>query len=455
LVSESTESFSAALIPNEPACVPCLILQTDGGTPITPRRLVSLGRARAVTLSRAERKGFQVLWASDSVTLELPDRRMSRPHVELTQRGGQWRLEDRDSKNGVFLNGDAAKKAELEDGDVIEVGSTFLLFREQVETAVVDALLAREARGEPVESYSPLMRRGYDELDRIAPSTLPVLLYGETGTGKELAARRVHERSGRAGPFVAVNSAAISGQLAESELFGHVKGAFTGANEDRLGLIRASSGGTLFFDELAELERGLQSKLLRVLQEREVLPVGAHQPVSVDLRVVGATWRDLMALVGSGAFREDLLARLSGYRLELPPLRERREDLGALMATLLERQLGERAARIRFAREAVRALFACDWPRNVRQLEKALERAVMLAPGDSVELEHLPEEIREAERAASDGSDAAVKIRLEQALAEHAGNVSAVARDFGKERKQVRRWCRRFGIDLSRFRPGT
>jgi transcriptional regulator with GAF, ATPase, and Fis domain len=287
------------------------------------------------------------------------------------------------------------------------------------------------------------------------------MLQGETGTGKELAARALHTWSGRGGPFVAVNCGALPEQLAESELFGVRRGAFTGAVEDRPGLVRSSSGGTLLLDEVGELPSLLQVKLLRVLQENEVQPVGAAQPVRVDLRVVTATHRDLAALVEEGGFRRDLFARLTGLEVEIPPLRDRRVDLGLLIPALL-RRAGAPAA-VHFSREAGRALFHWSWPHNVRELEKALALAVALAGDGRIELSHLPEVVRTAPEPRPDPmaghavrplSEADVTRRTEliEQLRAHHGNVSAVAREMGVARMQIQRWCRRFHLDPASFR---
>ena len=258
-----------------------------------------------------------------------------------------------------------------------------------------------------------------------------------------------------------MNCGALPEQLAESELFGVRRGAFTGAVEDRPGLVRASSGGTLLLDEVGELPAMLQVKLLRVLQENEVQPVGAAQPVRVDLRVVTATHRDLTALVEEEVFRSDLFARLTGLEVEIPPLRDRTADLGLLIPALLRRAGAPPG--VRFSREAARALFRWSWPHNVRELEKALALAVALAGDGRIELAHLPEVVRTAPeprpdqmvgRAVRPLSDADVSRRTEliELLRAHHGNVSAVARQLGVARMQIQRWCRRFHLDPASFR---
>jgi transcriptional regulator with PAS, ATPase and Fis domain len=285
-------------------------------------------------------------------------------------------------------------------------------------------------------------------LAEVAPSTLPVLVRGETGTGKELAARAVHARSGRAGPFVAVNCGALPATLVESELFGARRGAYSGAVEERVGLVRAAEGGTLFLDEIGDLAAPSQAALLRVLEEREVLPLGAARPLRVDVRFVAATHRDLDALAQAGTFRADLLARLAGFTLALPPLRARREDLGLLARALLAREAPERAARATFSVEAARALFRHRWPANVRELGKCLHAAALLARDGAIGLAELPEALRVApDEAPLSDEDARRRAELAALVERHGGNVSAIARALGKDRKQVQRWLKRFKIE--------
>jgi transcriptional regulator with PAS, ATPase and Fis domain len=281
---------------------------------------------------------------------------------------------------------------------------------------------------------------------------LPLVLLGETGTGKEVAARRIHALSQRPGPFVAVNCGALAPNLVEAELFGHRRGAFTGATENRPGFARTAHRGTLFLDEIGDLPPAAQVTLLRLLQEGEVVPIGDSLPVPVDVRVLAATHRDL----GGGRLREDLLARLSGLTVALPPLRERREDLGLLIAALL-RRAGAGASI--FTPEAARALLRHRWPQNVRELQMALQASVLLAAGGPVELGHLPPTVRSAavdrpvpeELPLSEGEQG-LRAELVAQLGAHAGNVAAVARAMGKGRMQIHRWLLRFGLDLRDYR---
>jgi two-component system response regulator AtoC len=235
------------------------------------------------------------------------------------------------------------------------------------------------------------MRRVYELIRQVAPSRANVLLVGETGTGKELAARAIHRHSGRSGLFVPINCAAIPADILESELFGHVRGAFTGAHKDKAGKFELAEGGTLFLDEITEMSPALQAKLLRVLQEGAIDRVGGNRPITLDLRLVAATNRDPVEAVKEGQLREDVYFRLNVFGIELPPLRDRREDIPALARHFLAKygaELGCGAGSLTEA--ALRALQAHAWPGNVRELENMMERATVLSRGQPVEPSHLP-----------------------------------------------------------------
>lgn len=229
---------------------------------------------------------------------------------------------------------------------------------------------------------SPAMRRLLEDVTLMGPASASVLLLGESGTGKELVARRLHELSGRKGPFVAVNCGALPSSLIEAELFGHEKGAFTGALTAKIGKVRQAEGGTLFLDEIGDMPLEAQTRLLRVLEERQVEPVGSTQPVEVDLRVVAATHRDLQAMGQEGRFRDDLRYRLEVLVVRLPALRERGEDVLLLARAFLAHYAGQRP--LRFAARAEKALLAYDWPGNVRELRNVVERASVLARSTEV-----------------------------------------------------------------------
>ena len=453
--SERTLSYADAAAGAERTFVsPYLVVALECERPLAAPVRLSLGEVDACAIGRGDDR----VWSRHSeagqpvLRIALPDGWMSGRHAVLVRGEAGWRVRDEGSKNATFLNGMAVSEAALADGDLIEAGSTCFLFRDRARRAARDPadLVAGSARHPALATLNPDLARELAALVPLAGSTVPIVLAGATGTGKELTARAVHELSARSGAFVAVNCGALPEALVEGELFGARRGAYSGASEDRPGLVRAAHRGTLFLDEIAELPAGSQVKLLRVLQEEEVLPLGATAPVAVDLRVVAASHASLPALVEAGRFRADLYARLAGATVALPPLCERREDIGLIAAAVIQRALGEAAHAVRFEREAARALFLHRWPLNVRELEQALRAALALAgPDRRIALAHLPEAMRGGGGAAG---DPALRDQLVRLLAEHAGNISAVARAMGKARVQVRRWCRRFGVDPDAYR---
>jgi hypothetical protein len=418
--------------------------------PLDGLAAVSLGRAPAQSAALSEEAGGLRL------TVGEPDHWMSGAHAQLRVQGGAWVVEDSGSRNGTFLDGVRVESAPLRDGALLEVGRTFFLYREGPEGAF--------GPGQPLESIPgmqtlhPGLAADLERLARVARRKVPVVLRGESGSGKELLARAVHALGGRRGSFVAVNCGALPAGLVEGELFGHRKGAYSGAVDEQPGLVRAADGGTLFLDEIGDLALPSQAALLRVLQEEEVLPLGAAHPIKLDLRVVTATHRDLEAMAREGSFRDDLRARLAGFSLRLPPLRDRREDLGLLIAANL-RRLGEPAASAAsFTPDAARALLTSAWPDNVRGLEHALGVAAALAGEAPIGLEHLPAELRSPHGAPAgprpqrSQQEQALQDRLEALLGAHHGNVAQVARELGKARSQVWRWLRRLDIDPRPFR---
>lgn len=383
--------------------------------------------------------------------ISIPDPRMSLPHARLRRSDGRFVLHDLESKNGSLVNGLRAEETSLGDGDLIELGGTFLIFRwlDDGETGGAQSLLG-------IDTLLPRWARELAAARDVSRSSVPLLLLGETGTGKEVVARAAHAESGRGGSLVPVNCAALPAALVESELFGTKKGAFSGADTDRSGLIAAAHKGTLFLDEIGELPMTAQAALLRVLQDGQVTPLGATKAISYDVRVISATNRDLPALVTSGRFRADLYARLTGFKLYLWPLRERREDIGLLVASLVRRLAPERAASLTFSLAAARCLFHHDWPLNIRELEKALAAALALSPG-RIERAHLqlaPPSPAESPRAPADVPHSPEhderRQKLIELLALHDGNISAVAREMGKDRVQIRRWLRMYQLDAKR-----
>ncbi|MCF8029584.1 MAG: sigma 54-interacting transcriptional regulator [Desulfohalobiaceae bacterium] len=321
--------------------------------------------------------------------------------------------------------------------------------------------LRRELRGEShlgdMVSRSPRMRRIFNVLPTIAQSDSSVLIQGETGTGKELLAKAIHSLSHRSeGPFLAVNCGALPAELLESELFGYVRGAFTGADRDKPGRFAVARGGTLFLDEIGEIAPSVQIKLLRVLQEKAFEPLGSNKSVSADVRIITASNRDLEQLVREGGFRSDLFYRINVIRLDLPPLRERKEDIPLLVEQFIQRfnQLQNKSIP-GIRSEALSLLGAHDWPGNIRELENVIERAFVLCPdGQFIETAHLPEEFHAADASRSEkGGDIRSSRRISEsqailrALANTNGNRSAAARELGIHKSTLYRKIRALGLE--------
>ncbi|MHC4606564.1 MAG: sigma 54-interacting transcriptional regulator [Planctomycetota bacterium] len=335
--------------------------------------------------------------------------------------------------------------------------------RRFVETkSEVSELRSRVAGGAHIVGNDSNFRAVLDLADRAAKADSTVLILGESGTGKELVARRIHEASPRArGPFVAINCAALVETLLESELFGHEKGAFTGAVRRRKGKFESADGGTIFLDEIGDISPALQVKLLRVLQERRFFRVGGQQSVEVDVRIVAATNRELKQAIAEGRFREDLFYRLGVVTVTMPPLRQRRADIPLLVYHFLER-VRERTKKAVTAAvpDAMDALVRYGWPGNVRELENVIERAVLLTDGNALALEALPAEIRGAEEpevVAEDGwpvrIEEAEKLCVMRALQQTGGKKGEAAKLLGVSWPTLNKKIRRFGLDVPK--PGS
>jgi transcriptional regulator of acetoin/glycerol metabolism len=456
---ELVDNGASALLPLKPHLF--VVLEADRPTAGSAR--YSLADIDEIVIGRgSERRALREMAGTRRrLVVRVPGRFMSSDHARLWLENGAWVLEDSESKNGTFFRGERVSRAEVADGDVFDAGHTLFALRLALPTprpcaSDVDSAML-EPRSPGLSTLLPAASARVEAFERVAHADIPMLLLGETGTGKELLARAVHELSGRRGAFVAVNCGALTPTLVEALLFGHVKGAYSGATRDEPGLIRSADGGTLFLDEIGDLPAATQAALLRVLQEHEVLPVGSTRPIAVDCRVVCATHRSLDALVDAGHFRSDLLARIDGFRHTLPPLRDRREDLGLLMASLLPRVAGERTMAIQLSTSAARSLYAHPWPGNVRELLLCLARAVALTASDRLEAADFALPSPSFERAsmevpALEGDQAHLRLRLMQELESHRGNVSRVARSMGKARMQIQRWMRRFGLQAEAFR---
>ena len=310
------------------------------------------------------------------------------------------------------------------------------------------------------------MRDLFSQLERAARAPIDILVRGETGTGKELIAREIHRLSDRSsGPFVAVNTAAIAESLAESELFGHVRGAFTGADSERQGVFEQANGGTLFLDEIGDMPLPTQTKILRALQEREIQPVGSAKSIAVDVRVISATHQDLAVAIDDGSFRQDLYYRIRGIELHVPPLRKRREDVILLASYFLERVAENTNESPQLDSGAVDRLLSHNWPGNVRELEQTITSAAVMAEqgrirgadlrlaGNEVDVElgdfsallELP--LTEAK---SQLVETFEREAIERALSHHAGNVSAAARQLGIHRQSLQQKMSQLAIRAER-----
>ena len=456
---------------------PHLFLLLEGARPAVMSVRYRLSNIEEVVIGRGKARTFKFL--GSQLTLEVPDLWMSSVHARLKRRGDRFVFQDAKSTNGSMVNGATVNSIDLQDGDILELGQTFFLFRPNLLSSRAetdDIVEANPQTPSGLRSLVPALSQRFDLLSRVVESDAAIVINGPSGTGKEVTAKTIHELSQRSGDFIAVNCGGLPDNLTESEFFGYKKGAFSGATHDHPGLVQAANKGTLFLDEIGDLPLASQAVLLRVLQEREVRPVGSTKPVPVDFRLLCATHRNMEDLIARGDFRDDLYARLSGFRLQLPPLRERLEDIGILIATLL-RDLGNGMVNVKFSNEALRALIAYPWPRNVRELRAYLQTAMALAIDESLELEYFPDTVRAVldedgipkptrqpdDSSSDDNTDDALELTEEQEqrrqelielLREHQGNISAVARTMGKARSQIQRWLRRYRIDADSFKAG-
>jgi DNA-binding NtrC family response regulator len=383
-------------------------------------------------------------------------------HATIERQSGPlpiFTITDHGSKNGTHVYGRRVTTHYLEDGAIVRTGGTLLQFgRTSEPTPLVDGGFV---------GSSAALRAALDHIDRVADKHVNVLVIGESGTGKELAAARLHEHSGRTGRFVPVNCGAIPAGLVESYLFGHKKGSFTGATHDSIGYFMSARDGTLFLDEIGELPLELQPKLLRVLESRELSPVGSTTVLRTTARIVAATNVDLHARADQGLFRLDLLARLQEVVVTLPPLRTRRPDILSIAKHFFELLAPDRT--FEWTPDFAEALLLHDWQMNVRELRAVVQRVVLLdADAGPLRLSLLPDAIQTPVRDRTSGAppkpdgrpsagteearatpDAAL---MEQLLRRHGGNVAAVAKQLGKDRKQIYRWIRKHGLDPEAFR---
>ena len=411
-------------------------------------------RGRACRLGDAD----VVVGTAAACDLVVSDDRVSARHLAVRSDGSRFAVRDLGSTNGTWYEGSRVSQVTVPAGTTLLVGRSAL--RIEAEAQPLDLPPSQARRFGELVGESLAIREVFAVLERVAESDATVLVEGETGTGKELVARALHDASRRRrGPFVAVDCGALPESLLESELFGHVRGAFTGAAQPRGGTIVRADGGTLFLDELGRISPTVQARLLRVLEERVVRPLGGDTERAVDVRVIAASRDDIDAEVAAGRFRSDLLYRLAVVRVALPPLRVRREDLPVLVRELLRRRgLADEPP----AGPNLDRLIAHAWPGNVRELRNAIDRAIALAPG-ARRFADLAIRIDPAQRdPAGDGiavrsdlpyaeAKALVLHELERryladVLARTAGNLSAAARASGIDRKHLRSLARKHGL---------
>lgn len=467
MIEGQTETFDDSPYapgPEPLRTVPYLFVVLECDRPLSGGARYALESVNQIEIGRGTERAGRLV--DGCLRVSVPGRSMSGTHARLTRVDGVWQFEDAGSTNGSCVNGARAKNCALHDGAVLELGHTLFILREGLpsppDTAPVFDALQTSAPHPALATLLPELSRDFTTLARVARSDLPILLAGETGTGKEVTARAVHALSSRRGAFVAVNCGALAPNLTESLLFGHTKGAFSGAHRDEVGFVRLAHEGTLLLDEIGDLPLPAQAALLRVLQEREVVPVGSARPIPVDGRVIAATHRNLDTLMEDDHFRGDLLSRLDGYRTLLPPLCERLEDLGLLIGEVL-RGLNE-GDRIRLTPAAGTALLLHTWPFNVRELVQLLKRAIVLSENGVLQKEHMltasgardvdsgPASITTGEERALSPDDAKLREELVLKLAEHDGNIADVARAMGKARMQIHRWLKRLRLDPGVFR---
>ncbi len=428
-----------------------------------------------------------ILGRDAACSICIPEQAVSRQHARIVRERDQWVLHDLSSRNGTIVGGRYVREHVLGAGDEVRVGDAIFKFVPEGAHAYVPYRLDGSTRGARLSGKLPELVGGWQidaiaaDIERIATTEISCVVLGETGTGKEVVARGIHRVSGRRGSLQAINCAAIPQNLLESELFGYRRGAFSGADRDKPGLVKLADNGTLFLDEIGDMPLEAQAKLLRVLQSKEVFPLGGTTAERVDIRVVCATHRNLIEHVREEKFRGDLFARLNEHTVRLPPLRDRKEDVYLLTKAFAAR-FGRPDVGLTFS--FMLALVHHDWPFNVRELESCIKRGLALTGGAPLDAKHLPDAIAErmksygdkskmgrarppAQEAEDDGRPtrepshapavphprrAPTEPELRALLALHKGNVAAVGRELGKQRMQVHRWLKKYGIDLGEYR---
>ena len=448
-----TELLKIEEMPDVVSLRKCQLMVADGSD-----------RGKKITLN----KNMIKVGKRDTNDFVLSDKAVSRLHFEIEYTSDSFLLRDLGSTNGTFLNGSKVKEAYLTPGDLIKAGNTTLEFVSFDEKVKIEPS-AKDSFGLML-GKSKKMRQIFSILEKISPSQATVVIEGETGTGKDLVARAIHENSQRNGkPFAVFDCSAVAPNLIESELFGHERGSFTGAVKSRRGAFEAANSGTIFLDEIGELTLDLQPKLLRALEQREIKRVGSNSPVKIDVRIICATNRNLREEIEQGRFREDLYYRLSVVKVILPPLRERPEDIEQLVERFLtvsqtNKQSDGSLKVTKVDNEAIKFLQRHSWPGNVRELSNIIERAISFTDGDTIsrsnidfifaQMEHGEER---TERMHVDTSmpfkDAKQQIvedfekkYLVELLQKYNHNLSKASREAGIDRKHLRNLCKKYEI---------
>ncbi len=436
-----TDTSIVSGAPAEGASTARLLVEETG----RPPRVVVIPAGAEVRVGRAA-----------DVEVPLDDHRASRVHAVFRYDGRAVSVRDEGSSNGTFVGpARVSGTVRVEPGAMVHIGSTKIAVvvspRASARPETLAPVVGAVASGGDVVAVDPATVSLFALVRRLAASDLPVLVQGETGSGKEVVARALHRHSARAGKtFLAVNCATLNESLAESELFGHERGSFTGADARKAGVFESADGGTLLLDEVGELSASNQARLLRVLQERALTRVGSTRPVPVNVRVVAATNRDLVLDVASGRFREDLYFRLNGVTVAVPPLRSRPRDI----VPMAERILAERGGGWHLGPGVAALLQAHRWPGNARELRHAVECAIALAEGDELRAEHLPPSVRGELEAQSPDDASPLRSKVDElerrsivaALESTGWNQSRAAQELGISRRGLIYKMERFGL---------
>lgn len=452
-IPEETLSDDAPLLRRGPAHAWLIYIGSSENDFRGAGEVWSLDDVSKIRFGRVSGQDLQSEREETELAIRIPLGWVSGRHAEIrivkSGIGLEFDLCDLDSRNGTHIERQAIPgMARLLPGQVFEVGRSFWMIREITQTDLPpEAVRVLDASGTSNPSLCGTQRT----LLRLAKSDVPLLLHGETGTGKEVTARAVHKLSEREGAFVAANLAALADDRIDSILFGHTRGAFPGADEDRPGIFEQADGGTLFFDELGELSPAAQTKLHAALAEGRVMRVGEEQQRKFDVRVVCSTLHDIRALVESGKFRPDLYSRLAGFAATLPPLRRRREDLGVLTKVVYRSRAG---TEVKIATRAFRRILSHSWPFNVRELHQTLATASILAGTNGEISRDLLDDIIASRRDMPQSPESVSELRakLVSELAKTGGDTAEVARALSREPREIHRWIERFEIEPDAYR---